>query len=108
MHNKFINSLVVIGLIASLAACRPARPGTVAIPETAAPALGSETSVPAPTPSQLPPLMKLPLSLTATAPVRSQYGTAEPWSPCLKARMAQAGRNIQAGLRQTILAIGMG
>ena len=25
MHNKFMNSLVVIGLIASLAACRPAR-----------------------------------------------------------------------------------
>src|SRR5215216_12980 len=79
MHNKFMNSLVVIGLIASLAACRPARPGTVAEPETAAPAsaaspaAGSETSVPTAsevpasetsiaTPSQLPASDEAPIA----------------------------------------------
>ena len=54
MDNKFINFLVVIGLIASLAACGPARPVGIAEPETTASAPSqapaTESTIPAPSP----------------------------------------------------------
>jgi hypothetical protein len=69
MNNKFINSLVVIGLIASLAACR----------RNASPLLTPLPSAPPPTATRVPAMMTLPATATAS-PTATLTATPEPTS----------------------------
>ena len=104
MDNKFSYSPLVFGLIASLVACRPQ---AVAEPVATVPAPSqvavSETS--APEPSQVPDSETLaatpsPLPTSSEALPEFNCDTAHEivvWD--CRARMARAGRNIQAGLR---------